>query len=125
MTVARPPRGIDMAAASMSKFLQNLRRTLHPRDEAAPTDGQLLEWFRGRGDEAAFAVLVRRHGPMVWGVCRRVLRSPQDAEDAFQATFLVLVRKAVSIVSRELLANWLYGVAHRTALKAKAAAAKR
>jgi RNA polymerase sigma factor (sigma-70 family) len=114
-----------MAAASMSKFLQHLRRTLHPRDEADPTDGQLLECFISRRDEAAFAVLVRRHGPMVWGVCRRVLRSPQDAEDAFQATFLVLVRKAASIVSRELLANWLYGVAHRTALKAKASAAKR
>src|SRR5262249_29140574 len=102
-----------------------LRGTLHLRDEACLTDGQLLEDFIGRHDEAAFAVLVRRHGPMVWGVCRRVLRGHQDAEDAFQATFLVLVRKAASIVSRELLASWLYGVAHRTALKAKASAAKR
>jgi RNA polymerase sigma factor (sigma-70 family) len=62
---------------------------------------------------------------MVWGVCRRVLRRHHDAEDAFQATFLVLVRKAASIASRELLANWLYGVAHRTALKAGAAIGKR
>src|SRR5262245_26632062 len=77
------------------------------------------------GEEAALAAVVRRHGPMVWGVCRRVLRTSHDAEDAFQATFLVLVRKAASIVPREMVANRLYGVAHRTALKARATAAKR
>jgi RNA polymerase sigma factor (sigma-70 family) len=89
------------------------------------TDGQLLESFLSRRDEAAMEVLVRRHGPMVWGVCCRVLRNHHDAEDAFQTTFLVLTRKAASIASRELLANWLYGVAHQTALKARATAAKR
>jgi RNA polymerase sigma factor (sigma-70 family) len=89
------------------------------------TDGQLLEWFVTQRDEAAFEALVRRHGPMVLGVCSRVLRNRQDAEDAFQATFLVLVRKAAGIGRGELLGNWLYGVAHRTALDARAANTRR
>src|SRR5262245_64480553 len=92
---------------------------------AGLTDGQLLEGFVSRREEAALAALVRRHGAMVWGVCRRLLGNHHDAEDAFQATFLVLVRKADAVVPREMVANWLYGVARQTALKARATAAKR
>src|SRR5262249_12607774 len=92
---------------------------------AGLTDGQLLGRFIERRDEAAFAALVRRHGAMVWGVCRRVLGEHHDVEDAFQAAFLVLVRKAASIVPQEMVGNWLYGVAYQTALRARAARAKR
>lgn len=112
-----------MATRQMSEVIQCLRRVL--RDGAGPTDEQLLEDYISRRDEAAVAAIVGRHGPMVWGVCRRVLNNHHDAEDAFQATFLVLVRRAASIASRELLANWLYGVAYQTALKARATAIKR
>jgi RNA polymerase sigma factor (sigma-70 family) len=112
-----------LATSQTNGVLQHLRRVLP--DGAGLTDGQLLEGYVGRRDEAAFAALVQRHGPMVWGVCRRVLSSFHDAEDAFQATFLVLVRRAASIASRELLANWLYGVAHQTAMKARTTTAKR
>jgi RNA polymerase sigma-70 factor (ECF subfamily) len=80
----------------------------------------LLERFLARRDEAAFELLVRRHGPMVLGVCRRAVRNEADAEDAFQATFLVFVLKAQSIRPRANVGNWLYGVAHNTALKARA-----
>jgi RNA polymerase sigma factor (sigma-70 family) len=89
------------------------------------TDGELLECFISGRDDGAFADLVRRHAAMVWGVCRRVLSCHQDAEDAFQSTFLVLVRKAASVTPRHMVANWLYGVAHQTALNARASAARR
>ena len=94
------------------------------REGAGLGDGELLGRFLERHDEAALAALVRRHGPMVWGVCRRLL-GHHDAEDAFQATFLVLVRKAPSVVPRELVGNWLYGVARQTALQARRTAARR
>src|SRR4051812_18937443 len=90
---------------------------------ADATDRQLLEQFTAHRDGDAFAALLRRHGPMVLGVCRRVLDDHHDAEDAFQATFLVLARKAGSLSRPELLGNWLFGVARRTALRARAAAA--
>jgi RNA polymerase sigma factor (sigma-70 family) len=96
----------------------------HPRG-AERTDGDLLACFVSRREQAALDALVRRHGAMVWGVCRRILSHHHDAEDAFQATFLVLVRKAHSVVPREMVANWLYGVARQTALKARTTAAKR
>ncbi|HKA08048.1 MAG TPA: RNA polymerase sigma factor [Gemmataceae bacterium] len=109
----------------MNRLIQHLRVGLPDFDGSDTTDGQLLENYLTRREEAPFAALVRRHGPMVWGVCRRVLHTPQDAEDAFQATFLVLVRKAASIVPRQMVGNWLYGVAYQTAVKARAIAARR
>jgi RNA polymerase sigma factor (sigma-70 family) len=114
-----------MATNQMSEVILHLRSAVLLRDGAGLTDGQLLEDFISRRDEAALAALIVRHGPMVWGVCYRTLRNYHDAEDAFQATFLVLVHKAASIVPREMVANWLYGVARQTALKARATAAKR
>ena len=114
-----------MSAGLPRDVLRQVRKAALLPDGAGMTDGQLLDCFVARRDEAAFETLVRRHGPMVLGVCRRLLRHPQDAEDAFQATFLVLVRKAASIARRELVGNWLYGVAYRTALEARAAAARR
>jgi RNA polymerase sigma factor (sigma-70 family) len=89
------------------------------------TDGQLLEQFLNEREEAAFAALVRRHGPMVLGVCRRILGNLADADDAFQATFIVLVRKARSLSSRSVVGDWLHGVARRTAHRARADAARR
>ncbi len=89
------------------------------------TDRELLTRFLERREAAVFEAIVQRHGPMVWGVCRRVLRDHHDAEDAFQATFLVLARKAASVVPREKLGNWLYGVAYKTAMKARMMKAKR
>jgi RNA polymerase sigma factor (sigma-70 family) len=114
-----------MATEQLGQFLRGLRDGALHDPEAGRTDGQLLESYVRNREEAAFAALVHRHGPMVWGVCRRILRCPQDAEDAFQATFLVLVRKAASVAPRELVARWLYGVAVNTALRARAIAAVR
>jgi RNA polymerase sigma factor (sigma-70 family) len=109
----------------MNDVIRHLRKAALLRDGAGLTDGQLLECFLLRRDEPAFAALVRRHGPMVLGVCRRVLGNLHDAEDAFQATFLVLARKAASVRSREVVGHWLYRVAYRTATKAKVLGARR
>jgi len=109
----------------MQNVLQYLRVAVSPRDGGELTDGQLLRNFVEHADEAAFETLLHRHGATVLGVCRRILGHQQDAEDAFQATFLVLARKAASIVSQETVGNWLYGVAYRTARKAKVASTRR
>jgi RNA polymerase sigma factor (sigma-70 family) len=114
-----------MGTDPLKTVLGHLRRALLPPDSGGLSDAQLLGCFVADRDEAAFAALVRRHGPMVLGVCRRILGNWDDADDAFQATFLVLARKAASVVKREAVAGFLYGVACRTALRAKARAQRR
>jgi RNA polymerase sigma factor (sigma-70 family) len=98
---------------------------LRPARTGGLSDAQLLQRFIFERDEAAFEVLVWRHGPKVLGICRRILRHEQDAEDAFQATFLILVHKAASIGKRQAVSCWLYRVAYRVALRARRRAAKR
>lgn len=113
-----------MPSSSLRVVVQHLRAAAE-WDGAGRTDEELLTHFLSRRDEDALAALVQRHAPMVWGVCRRVLRHPHDVEDAFQATFLVLVQKAATVVPREMVGNWLHGVAHQTAVRLRATAAKR
>jgi RNA polymerase sigma factor (sigma-70 family) len=109
----------------MKRFIDEIRGVLIRRDGAGLSDGQLLARFTANRDEDAFVALVRRHSPMVYGVCQRVLRNHHDAEDAYQATFVVLAKKAASIRTRETVGNWLYGVAHRTALEVRSVNARR
>src|SRR5262245_35333419 len=112
-----------MAISSLNVVIQQFLADLGP-DRDGMTDGELLARFVRSRDEDALAALVRRHASMVWGVCCRLLYKHQDAEDAFQATFLVLVKKAAA-VPRRAVANWLYGVARQTAVRLRAMAAKR
>src|SRR5262249_30429703 len=114
-----------MAMDRMGSLLDQLHLSAYRTTGSFATDGQLLERFLANGDGSAFETLVRRHGPMVLGVCRRVLGHLHDAEDAFQATFLVLVRRAAWVRPRERVGNWLHGVAYRTALKARGTDARR
>jgi RNA polymerase sigma factor (sigma-70 family) len=109
----------------LAGVLRQVKRVVAPPDGEGLCDARLLERYLSNRDEAAFEALLRRHGPMVLGVCRRVLRHEQDAEDAFQATFLVLACRADTVRPRHLVGNWLHGVARRTALAARRAAARR
>jgi RNA polymerase sigma factor (sigma-70 family) len=114
-----------VATSVLNGVIRQLRAAVHVSEGAVLTDGELLDGYIARRDESAFEELLRRHGPMVLGVCRRILHNQADAEDAFQATFLVLVRKASTIRPRSMVSNWLYGMAHNTALKANAMRHKR
>jgi RNA polymerase sigma factor (sigma-70 family) len=114
-----------MARGHLATLLAHLCRTTESAATADLTDRQLLEHFGQHGDQAAFEALVRRHGPLVSGVCWRILRQIEDAEDAFQATFLVLARKAGSGCWRESVGPWLHETARRVALRSKETAARR
>jgi RNA polymerase sigma factor (sigma-70 family) len=114
-----------MPQHALATILRQVRLDRAVREMRGSDDGALLDRFVTRHDEAAFAALVQRHGGMVLGACRRVLRHAQDAEDACQATFLVLARKAGSIRRRESLASWLHGVAYRVSLRLRAGAGRR
>jgi RNA polymerase sigma factor (sigma-70 family) len=114
-----------MATGQLSPILRYIRTISGAVGAGDLEDAELLSRFARHGDEAAFAAVVRRHGPMVLGVCRRVVRDWHTAEDAFQATFLVLARKAGALLRPELLGQWLYGVAYRTAGRARVEAARR
>jgi RNA polymerase sigma factor (sigma-70 family) len=113
-----------MHNSQVNPILRYIRKLATSPTHCQLSDGQLVQRFAAQHDEAAFEALLCRHGAMVLGVCRRVLHNQHDAEDAFQATFLVLARKAASISEQESVASWLHGVAHRLALKTKADAAR-
>jgi RNA polymerase sigma factor (sigma-70 family) len=106
-------------------ILGRLHKLVGPPGTGTVSDGELLRRFAEAHDEAAFELLVRRYGPLVWGACRRLLGNDADAEDAFQATFLVLVRRAAALDRLGSLAGWLHGVAYRVSIRARANAARR
>ena len=118
-----------MGRATDSAVLRDLRTVFDGGSVAGLADGPLLERFARRGHEgsgtSAFAVLVERHGPMVWRVCRATIRDEHEAEDAFQAVFLVLARKARTLWVRDSLGPWLHAVALRTAAFARSEARRR
>src|SRR5215469_6474641 len=114
-----------MSNATMGAVVRHLRDLAERRGAGGRSDRQLLHSFARQRDEAAFAVLVRRHGAMVLGTCRRLLRHEQDAEDAFQAAFLVLARKAGAAGWGESVGGWLFRVAYHLALKARRRGARR
>jgi DNA-directed RNA polymerase specialized sigma24 family protein len=104
---------------SSGTVIQQLAQLFRDGSATGLTEGELVQRFTRDGDESAFAAILARHGPMVLGVCRQLLHDPNDVDDAFQATFLVMVRKAGSLRRSDLLANWLYGVAYRVAVRTR------
>src|SRR4051812_31584685 len=108
-----------MPETKWRQTLASIREMVLAGDTAGIDDAALIKLFVSAGDDLAFEAIVRRHGPLVYGVCLRVLQNVSDAEDAFQATFLVLVRKAAGLKRPELLGNWLHGVAFQTARSAR------
>jgi RNA polymerase sigma factor (sigma-70 family) len=116
-----------MAPASLGAVVRHLHQLADGRGSQSPdlSDRQLLEAFSAGKDQAAFEALVRRHGPLVLGVCRHLLRHEQDAEDAFQNTFLALASNAPSIRKQDSLAGWLHSVAYRVSIRAKRDAVRR
>src|SRR5579862_6034971 len=114
-----------MTPRVLSAVLRYLHRCTGAVAGDQPCDADLLRHFTACRDEAAFVALLARHGPMVWGVCKRILRRTEDAEDAFQATFLVLVRRSHSLMHPELLGPWLHAVAVRTAMRLRAQVVRR
>src|SRR5262245_9842382 len=114
-----------MAHEALALVLRRLRRWVGVGPAEDESDSQLLEQFAARQDEAAFATLMQRHGPLVLSVCRRMLSDLDEVDDVFQATFVVLVRRAASLRREGSLGSWLYGVAYRIALKARARGARR
>ena len=114
-----------MGDERLGTLVRHLRRAVAPGGAVGLRDGELLERFLRERDEAAFELLLWRHGPMVLGTCRRLLRHAADVDDAFQATFLVLLRKARSVTRGEALGAWLYRVAYRVALRARSVARRR
>jgi RNA polymerase sigma factor (sigma-70 family) len=114
-----------MPTMHVGSGIKALGRLFATGTATAATEAELLERFVSQGDPAAFEVLLQRHGPMVLRVCGRILDDPNDVDDAFQATFLILVKKAASIRERTVLGTWLYGVARRVAVRARVNARRR
>src|SRR5262245_29603357 len=114
-----------MPQAPAHTLLWHIHKLLGTEAVKHQSDRELLERFAAGREQAAFTALVQRHGPLVWSVCRRVLGNVHDAEDAFQATFLVLARRAGSVRKKEAVGSWLHGVAYRTAMSLKRDAGRR
>src|SRR5262245_53518700 len=114
-----------MPQGQLGSLLRHLRRLIGGGPAADTPDALLLQQFVEQRDEAAFTSLVGRHGPLVLGVCRRVLHDAHEADDAFQATFMILAKRAASVRRPEALSSWLYGVAYRVSARARGGSLKR